>query len=47
MTEDEVMGGITNSMDMNFSKLLGIVKDTGARRAAVHAIPESLTRLSD
>ena len=41
------MGGITNSMDMNFSKLLGIVKDTGARRAAVHAIPESLTRLSD
>ena len=39
--------GITNSMDVNLSKLQEIVKDRGAWRAAVHGIVKSWTRLSD
>jgi len=39
--------GITNSMDVNLSKLQDIVKDRGAWRAAVHGIVKSWTRLSD
>jgi len=38
---------ITNSIDMNLSKLLGIVKDRGAWCAAVHGITKSQTQLSD
>ena len=38
---------ITNSMDVNLSKLQEIVKDRGGWRAAVHGVTESQTRLSD
>ena len=38
---------ITDSMDMNLSKLWGIVKDKRGWRAAVHRISKSLTPYSD
>ena len=38
---------ITNSMDMNMSKLQEIVEDRGAWCAAVHGITKSQTPLSD
>ena len=34
------MGGITDSMDMNSSKLWEMVKDRGVWRAAVHEVAE-------
>ena len=40
------LDGITNSMDMNLSKLCETVNDRVARRAAVHGIANSQTRLS-
>ena len=41
------MGGITDSMDVSLSKLREIVKDREARRAAVHRVAKSWTRLSN
>ena len=41
------LDGITDSMDVTLSKLREIVKDREARRAAVHGITKSRTRLSD
>ena len=41
------LDGITDWMDMNLSKLQEIGKDRGARRAAVHGVTESQTRLGD
>ena len=38
---------ITDSMDMNLSKLQEMVKDREALRAAVHGVTKSQTRLSD
>ena len=41
------LNGITDSMDMNLSKLWEIEKDREASRAAVHRVTESLTQLSN
>ena len=46
MTENE-MDGITDSMDMSLSKVLEIVKDREAWRAAVHEVANNRTQLSN
>ena len=38
---------ITDSMDMNLSKLQEIVKDREAWRAAIHGVTKSWTRLNN
>ena len=37
------LDGIIDSMDMNFNKLLELVKDRAAWRAAVHGVTKSQT----
>ena len=41
------LDSITDSVDMNLSKLRVVVEDRGAWRAAVHGVSKSWTRLSD
>ena len=44
MTEDEIADGISDSMDMNLSKLQELVMDREAWRTEVHGVVKSWTR---
>jgi len=41
------LDGITDSMDMSLSELWDTVKDSEARRAAVHGVQKSQTQLGN
>ena len=41
------LDSVTNSMDMNLSKLQEIAEDRGTWRAAVHRVTKSRTHISD
>ena len=47
MTEDEMVDGIADSMDMGLGGLRGLVTEREAWRAGIHGVAKSWTRLSD
>ena len=47
MVEGEMVGGITNSVNMNLSMLREMVKDRDAWHAAVHAVAKNQTQVSN
>ena len=47
MTEDEIVGWNLDSVDTSLCKLLELVMDREAWRAAVHGVSKKQTRLRD
>ena len=43
----EMLGGITDSMDVNLNELGGLVIDREAWHAAIHGVAKNQTRLRD